>query len=133
MSFLFKSKKQQAGSALPPATRNLRSADGPESQAPSLNGAVAAKVASPTTTPSINGSLNSLNGNVMPVKTSDERPPGGWPSEQERDIPSPEQKALRGMSNGEQMVSLATEGSRTARARIVMNRRNGSYMTVKSG
>lgn len=81
MSFLFKSSKKSGSSssnhassnpsstpnALPPATREIRSSDGPGSgsQIPTLNGA--AKPGSPSqgaTVGSLNSSLNSLAGNT---------------------------------------------------------------------
>lgn len=96
MSFLFKSSKKggPSSSALPPATRDIRSADGPQSQIPTFNGRG-------TTSPtpggqSLNGSLNSLAGaDKIPVKSP---PPGEARETPSRDgvrgsgPPTPEQK-----------------------------------------
>lgn len=63
MSFLFKSSKKgsQTTNALPPASRNIRSSEGPQSQIPTFNGAPnGAKPGSPPPTTSASGSLNSL-------------------------------------------------------------------------
>jgi hypothetical protein len=63
MSFLFKSSKKgsQGTNALPPASRDIRSAEGPQSQIPTFNGAPnGAKPGSPTPGASASGSLNSL-------------------------------------------------------------------------
>ncbi|KAK4539357.1 hypothetical protein LTR36_011014 [Oleoguttula mirabilis] len=74
MSFLFKSSKKNASAnapgshALPAATRDIRSSDGPQSQIPTLNGLLSvnggSKPGSPTPGQqgSVNNSLNSLAG-----------------------------------------------------------------------
>ena len=101
MSFLFKSK-QKGGhpSALPPASRDIRSSDGAGSQIPTFNGLNGVKPGSPTPGQSVNTSLNSLAGNekipITRTPTDDSRgyrrqdgtPRGSGP-------PSPEQKMLR--------------------------------------
>ncbi|KAK5164400.1 Negative regulator of mitotic exit [Saxophila tyrrhenica] len=115
MSFLFKSKQKNANpSALPPASRDIRSADGPGSgsgsQIPTLNGAIngAVKPSSPTPGSSVNNSINSLAGNEQvtarptggtgSVRHSEEKVP--FASEDARingASPSPEQKSIRSL------------------------------------
>ncbi|KAL1583920.1 hypothetical protein WHR41_07359 [Cladosporium halotolerans] len=82
MSFLFKSSKKagasQVPNALPPASRDIRSSDGPQSQIPTLNGAPnGAK--SPTPAGSASGSLNSLASEKLGMRSP---PPG-----EERPVP----------------------------------------------
>ena len=102
MSFLFKSKQRgAASSALPPASRDIRSSDGPASQIPTLNGAVnGAKPVSPTPpSTSVNNSLNSLagNGNALKPAPLDEKAAYYQNDAAARDAApsSPELKALR--------------------------------------
>ncbi|KAL9065896.1 MAG: hypothetical protein Q9157_007323 [Trypethelium eluteriae] len=67
MAFLFKSKKNQ-NPALPPATRNITSSDGPGSQIPVANGFSGGDKSrmqyTPTPGSSVNNSLNSVGGNA---------------------------------------------------------------------
>ncbi|OQO03087.1 hypothetical protein B0A48_11342 [Cryoendolithus antarcticus] len=125
MSFLFKSSKKggPTPNALPPASRDIRSADGPQSQIPTLNGAV--KPASPTpgqqqgVNGSVNGSLNSLVGQEKAVVRSPA--PGDGPNGREvysreatRGPPSPEQRVRnRSQDEGPRSNSLQ---SRTTQA-----------------
>ncbi|KAK4555360.1 Negative regulator of mitotic exit [Recurvomyces mirabilis] len=109
MSFLFKSSKK--GNAIPnglqPATRDIKSSDGPQSQIPTLNGVMnGSKPGSPT--PHQQGSVNTSLNSVAGDGRSSSAPPqedlarkqlmrtqqegmGGPP----RGAPSPEQKMLR--------------------------------------
>ncbi|KAK5114251.1 hypothetical protein LTR85_010316 [Meristemomyces frigidus] len=127
MSFLFKSSKKNAAAApgsnaLPPATREIRSSDGPSSQSqiPTLNGMLngGSKPGSPTPgQQSVNNSLNSLagNGNLVGMNGGDrsmsappqeEKMGGVVPYSMRQDggaargsgPPSPEQKSLRDRS-----------------------------------
>jgi hypothetical protein len=113
MSFLFKSKQKNPNpNALPPASRDIRSSDGPAaapaSQIPTLNGIVnGAKPASPTPGSSVNNSLASLPGNEQTgrpsggsgsLRQSEEKP--AYPAEdaaRATGSPSPEQKSIRSM------------------------------------
>lgn len=112
MSFLFKSKtKEPPRTGLPPATRDIRSSDGPQSQIPTLNG-VANQTQLPTQTPpqgsSANGSLNSINETVRPEqRRNDERSVerGGFGS----GPPSPDHVksgSVRSGLNGQEIVCL---------------------------
>lgn len=105
MSFLFKSSKKgsssQVPNALPPASRDIRSADGPQSQIPTLNGALnGAKPGSPTPGASASGSLNSLASEKFGGMRS---PPPGEPrpepgnAQRGQVAPSPDQR-MRQMS-----------------------------------
>ncbi|THX41371.1 hypothetical protein D6D10_02771 [Aureobasidium pullulans] len=97
MSFLFKSSKKQQGSALPAATRNIKSSDGtsPQSNIPSAPGhARDGSGGSPREksqqTPTPGTSVNSLNSLGEKLQDSPQ-----WSSEKPSNTPSPEQKALR--------------------------------------
>ncbi|CAD0099223.1 unnamed protein product [Aureobasidium mustum] len=97
MSFLFKSSKKQQGSALPAATRNIKSSDGPgpPSNIPSASGhARDGSNGSPREksqqTPTPGTSVNSLNSLGEKLQDSPQ-----WSSEKPSNTPSPEQKALR--------------------------------------
>ncbi|KAK4995035.1 Negative regulator of mitotic exit [Elasticomyces elasticus] len=106
MSFLFKSsKKQPTAAGLPPATRSITSADGPQSssssvsQIPVPNGlasprdnekALRSQQHSPTPGTSVNNSMSSLNGAVE----KNGRSLGGM-TEKRSGPPSPEGKTLR--------------------------------------
>lgn len=76
MAFLFKSKKHQQGSGLPPASRNVHTSEGPPAN-PNPNPPAAAQPSgakerdgshsqTPTPSSSYNNSLNSLNGTNSP-------------------------------------------------------------------
>ena len=109
MSFLFKSSKKGSAipNGLPPATRDIKSSDGPQSQIPTLNGMMnGSKPGSPTPHQqgSVNNSLNSVGGDGR----SNSAPPQEelarkqlMRTQQEgmtgppRGPPSPEQKMLR--------------------------------------
>lgn len=118
MSFLFKSKQKEAPKgALPPATRDIKSSDGPQSgsQIPTLNGMVnnnnnnPARAQSPAAAqhgPSVNGSLNSLAGNV-----DSSRNPSRGPAEERMAFgsgpPSPDHNksgSMRSGMNGQEVV-----------------------------
>lgn len=111
MSFLFKSSKQKNPNpnALPAASRDIKSSDGPGSQIPTLNGVVnGVKPASPTPGSSVNNSLASLAENNAPngrpsggsgsLRQSEEKPTY-TPEDAARATgsPSPEQKSIRSM------------------------------------
>ncbi|WPH01615.1 Hypothetical protein R9X50_00446300 [Acrodontium crateriforme] len=117
MSFLFKSKQKGANAnALPVATRDLRSSDGPASQIPGLNGIVnTTKPASPTPTgTSANTSLNSLAGNGNSLKSMQQDEKAGYyqPENTLRDAgpPSPERQAPRGQD--QQVRNLPVQANR---------------------
>lgn len=113
MSFLFKSSKQKGGAvnnALPPASRDIRSSDGPNassasSQIPTLNGIVSAsnsKPSSPTPGASVNNSLNSVSaGDGARPGTPGSRPQQeDWVAQNGDGVKSPEptsaeQKSMR--------------------------------------
>lgn len=102
MSFLFKSSKKgsQATNALPPASRNIRSAEGPQSQIPTFNGAPnGAKPGSPTPGASASGSLNSLASEHLSMRSPPpmEARPAATDVSRGQMVPSPDQRA-RNMS-----------------------------------
>jgi hypothetical protein len=102
MSFLFKSSKKgsQTTNALPPASRDIRSADGPQSQIPTFNGAPnGAKPGSPTPGASASNSLNSLASEKLGMRSPPPMEPRAMPADVSRGqaIPSPEQRT-RNMS-----------------------------------
>jgi hypothetical protein len=69
MAFLFKSKKNQQASGLPPATRNIHTSEGaPSGSGAVVNGPKDGAVISQTPTPSssYNNSLNSVNSTSSP-------------------------------------------------------------------
>lgn len=71
MSFLFGKKKQQPATALPPASRDIHTAGGTSTTAPTVNGAKekdkpGARTQTPTPGSSVNNSLNSLGGGATP-------------------------------------------------------------------
>lgn len=98
MSFLFKSSKKgsQTNNALPPASRDIRSADGPQSQIPTFNGAPnGAKPGSPTPGGiSASGSLNSLASEKLGMRSPPPAEVRAIVAEASRGqvIPSPEQR-----------------------------------------
>ena len=98
MSFLFKSSKKgsQTNNALPPASRDIRSADGPQSQIPTFNGAPnGAKPASPTPGgASASGSLNSLASEKLGMRSPPPMETRAIAADASRGqvIPSPEQR-----------------------------------------
>ena len=94
MSFLFKSsKKGGPNGAFPPATRDIRSSEGSQSQIPTLNGA---KPASPTPGQSANNSLNSLANEKIAIRS----PPPEREDGRGSGPPSPENK-MRNRSQDE--------------------------------
>lgn len=106
MAFLFgKSKKANPANALPPASRDIRSSDGPSgssaSQIPTLNGVAGIpKPGSPTpgAAGSVNNSLNSLAGNETVRSGQQQQERGtfvGGEGARMSVAPSPEQKMLR--------------------------------------
>ena len=106
MSFLFKSSKKgsQTNNALPPASRDIRSAEGPQSQIPTFNGAPnGAKPASPTPGgASASASLNSLASEKLGMRSP---PPAetrviAADASRGQVVPSPEQRS-RNMSQDE--------------------------------
>ncbi len=126
MSFLFKSSKQKNPNpnALPPATRDIRSADGTptgsSSQIPTLNGMVngAVKPVSPTPGSSVNNSLNSLAVNEQigrpsngtgSVRHSEERPAFSAEDARATGSPSPEQKSIRSLGPDATVYLIARE------------------------
>lgn len=103
MSFLFKSSKKggsQTSNALPPASRDIRSSEGPQSQIPTLNGAPnGAKPGSPTPGGSASGSLNSLASEKLGMRSpppGEDRPTPGDVS-RVQPAPSPDPR-MRNMS-----------------------------------
>ena len=71
MSFLFGKKKQQPPTALPPASRDIHTAGGTSTTAPTVNGAKdkdkpGARKQTPTPGSSVNNSMNSLGGAATP-------------------------------------------------------------------
>lgn len=70
MAFLFKSKKNQQGAGLPPATRNIHTSEGaPQATAPGAPNAPKDREGSnqtPTPSSSYNNSLNSVNSTNSP-------------------------------------------------------------------
>jgi hypothetical protein len=110
MSFLFKSSKKAPNTALPPATREIRSSDGNSSgsQIPQpLNGMVngSSKPGSPTPgVQSVNNSLNSLadtqprTGSVPPAEDRQVMQVRQQETNGARRAESPEQKSLRDQS-----------------------------------
>jgi hypothetical protein len=61
MAFLFKSKKNQQGSGLPPATRNIHTSEGAPSGTPAPLNGPKEREHTPTPPGSYNNSLNSLS------------------------------------------------------------------------
>lgn len=121
MSFLFKSKtKEPPRTGLPPATRDIRSSDGPQSQSqsqiPTLNGVANQSQPSTTQTPpqvaSANGSLNSINEMVRPEQRRNEERSverGGFGS----GPPSPDHAksgSVRSGLNGQEIVRQRNSG-----------------------
>lgn len=109
MSFLFKSSKKQQGSALPAATRNIKSSDGPGSTPvsnipPAPGHARDGSSGSPRDksqhTPTPGTSVNSLNSLGEKLQDSPQ-----WSSEKPSKTPSPEQKALRDRADSDLQVS----------------------------
>jgi len=108
MSFFFKSSKskqpQPPGTALPQASRSIKSSEGPGSSIPTPNGAptIAAsqRSKSPPLGTSANGSINSALMEKAPNRSLD----GSDPNYEKVAIsmtPSPEHKALRERSDSE--------------------------------
>lgn len=107
MSFLFKSSKKQQGSALPAATRNIKSSDGPgphSNIASALGHARDGSGGSPREksqqTPTPGTSVNSLNSLGDKLQDSPQ-----WSSDKPSNTPSPEQKALRERADSDLQVS----------------------------
>ena len=109
MSFFFKSSKskQPSSSALPQASRNIRSSDGPGSNIPTPNGAPplapGQRPKSPPLGASANGSINSALMEKTPNRSLD----GGDPNYEKVAIsmsPSPEQKNLRERADSDNRV-----------------------------
>ncbi|GAB7339746.1 hypothetical protein MBLNU457_6309t1 [Dothideomycetes sp. NU457] len=109
MSFFFKSsknKQQQPPSALPQATRNLKSSEGPGSAptnttVPALNGVSARDGTRPKSPPngvSANGSINSTLMEKAPSRSTDD---GDASYEKIAVSPSPEQKSMRDRSDSD--------------------------------
>lgn len=105
MSFLFKSSKPKPGAnALPPATRDIRSSDGPgsQSQIPTMNGVFnAPKPGSPTPGASVNGSLNSVVERTGSASVPEDKQVSNVRQQEfngSRRAESPEQKSLRDQS-----------------------------------
>ncbi|GFN17831.1 negative regulator of mitotic exit [Aspergillus tubingensis] len=111
MAFLFKSKKHQQGSGLPPASRNVQSSEGPPAN-PSPNPSAAAQPSgakerdgshsqTPTPSSSYNNSLNSLNGTNSP-----DHPRMRQRAESESQSQRPQQAAPSNSPNGSPGASL---------------------------
>lgn len=97
MSFLFKSSKKgsQTNNALPPASRDIRSSEGPQSQIPTFNGAPnGAKASSPTPGASASGSLNSLASEKLGMRSPPPAEIRAIAADASRGqvVPSPEQR-----------------------------------------
>lgn len=114
MSFLFKSSKKggpQPPNALPPASRDIRSADGPQSQIPTFNAAQnGVKPSSPTPAGSASGSLNSLASEKLGMRSpppGEERPAPNDLSRAQY-VPSPEQR-MRNMSQDDVSAHIPVE------------------------
>jgi hypothetical protein len=89
MAFLFKSKKNQQGAALPPATRNVHTSEGAPSNGPSAmtNGVKGEGSFSQTPTPSSSYN-NSLNSAASPTSPDPVRPRQRAESESQVSLPA---------------------------------------------
>lgn len=110
MSFLFKSSKKQQPppTALPTATRNIRSPDGPNpaSQIPTLNGSPAARDGRVQQTPTPGTSVSTINS--LDEKTSLRNlTDNAQRLEKSTNTPSPEQKVMRTRADSDLNVSRA--------------------------
>jgi hypothetical protein len=94
MSFLFKSSKKQQASALPAATRNVKSSDGttpPSASGHARHGSAGSPREKTEQTPTPGTSVNSLNSLGDKLQDS-----ASWSSDKPaNNTPSPEQKAPR--------------------------------------
>lgn len=128
MSFLFKSSKKAQAQAqpppppsttLPPATRNIRSSDGPTpgSQIPTLNGARDPRPQQPQTqTPTPGTSVSTINtinslDDKVPMRSI---PDHVQRAEKPNNTPSPEQKVMRERAESDLQVSRARAASASA-------------------
>lgn len=107
MSFLFKSSKKQQASALPAATRTIRSSEGPGSSPSNphfLGHARDGSGGSPREksqqTPTPGTSVNSVNSLAEKLQDSPQ-----WSADKQSNTPSPEQKALRDRGDSDLQVS----------------------------